>query len=83
MVHDLKGEQVLRLLFTYRGWGQNLCLCQVNKGQAMSRNRATHIHSSREQRMTNVFENERGFCFSKLKKAVGAFGVTLIPMKSL
>jgi hypothetical protein len=33
--------------------------------------------------MTNVFENERGSCFSELKKAVGASGVTLIPRKSL
>jgi len=33
--------------------------------------------------MTNVLKNECGSCFSKLKKVVGASGVTLIPMKSL
>ena len=33
--------------------------------------------------MTNIFKNEREFCFSKLKKVVEASGVTLIPMKSL
>jgi hypothetical protein len=33
--------------------------------------------------MTNVFKNERGSYFSKLKKVVRASEVTLIPVKSL
>jgi len=33
--------------------------------------------------MTNVFKNERGSHFLKLKKVVRASEVTLIPVKSL